>query len=140
MNPLAFIKENGLRTGDRLIVEKGRLVHHHAIVIRRAGLIPMVAENQPGLGVQYITLEQFLARSGTAKIWMQKFMGTEADRKNVIPRIDALVGRSYNLVNFNCEHFANLIQIGVPVSRQVGAAAFVALLGIGLLAIGGSRR
>jgi hypothetical protein len=138
MNALNFIKENGLRTGDRLIVEKGPLVYHHAIVILRAGLTPMVAENQPGFGVQYTTLEHFLVRAGMAKIRIQAFTGTEDARENVIPRIDSLIGRTYNLVTFNCEHFANFIQNGVAVSTQVGVVILSAvILGIGWLAFSG---
>jgi hypothetical protein len=96
---------------------------------------------KPAKGVQYITLEEFLLRTRQGKIWIQKFEGTETDRGNIIPQIDALIGTAYNLVNFNCEHFANLIQKKVSISQQVAAAvAGAVIIGIGLLAFGGKRK
>lgn len=142
MNPELFIQQNDLLTGDRIITEKGPVSRHHAIFVRVPGRVPQVAENQAGRGVQYITLEEFLLRTGNGKIWIQKFVGSENARKNVIPQIDALIGKPYNLVNFNCEHFANLIQTGVAVSKQVAAAVLgVAVVSIfGLLALGRGGR
>jgi hypothetical protein len=141
MNSWLFIQQNDLRTGDRLITEKGPLSRHHAIFVQVPGSVPLVAENQAGKGAQYLTLEELLLRTGTGKIWIQKFVGTETARDYVVPRIDALIGTPYNLVNFNCEHFANLIQTGAAVSKQVAAAVLGALvISIGLLAFGGNRR
>jgi hypothetical protein len=141
MNPWVFTQRNNLRTGDRLITEKGPLSRHHAIFVQIPGGVPLVAENQAGKGVQYITLEEFLLRTRQGKIWIQKFEGTETDRGNIIPQIDALIGTAYNLVNFNCEHFANLIQKKVSISQQVAAAvAGAVIIGIGLLAFGGKRK
>jgi hypothetical protein len=141
MNSQLFMRQNGLQTGDRLITEKGPFSRHHAIVARIPGRVPLVAENQAGKGVQYIMLENFLLRTGSGKIWIRKFTGTEMMRETVIPRIDALIGRPYNLVNFNCEHFANLIQTGAAVSQQVAVAVLGAVvIGSGVLAFGGNRR
>ena len=141
MNSWLLIEQNDLRTGDRLITEKGPLSRHHSIVALIPGEVSLVAENQAGKGVQYITLEDFLLRTGSGKIWIQKFAGTEADRERVVPRIDGLVGTQYDLINFNCEHFANLIQNGAAVSKQVAVAALgVIAIGIGVLLFGRSRR
>lgn len=141
MNPLHFIQQYGLRTGDRIVTDKGPLSRHHSIFVQIPGRVPQVAENQAGKGVQYTTLEEFLARVGNSKIRIEKFNGTKADRENVIPRIDALIGTPYNLVNFNCEHFANLIQNGAAVSKQVGAVVLgVVAIGIGLLVFGRKRK
>jgi hypothetical protein len=141
MNSWLLIQQNNLRTGDRLITEKGPLSRHHAIFVQVPGDVPVVAENQAGKGVQYITLEEFLLRTGPGKIWIQKLGGAETDRDSIVLRINALVGTPYNLVNFNCEHFANLIQTGAAVSKQVATAvAGAVLIGIGLLVFGGNRR
>ncbi|HZE84440.1 MAG TPA: lecithin retinol acyltransferase family protein [Puia sp.] len=139
INQGGFIEQTGLQTGDRLIRQKGPFSSHHVIFVQTSNG-PLVAENQAGKGVQYVTLEDFLRNAGTGTIQIQKFSGTEADRQAVISRINALIGTSYNLVNFNCEHFAELIQTGVAVSKQVGAAVLSALL-IGIcLAIAGGRK
>ena len=137
----SFVHQNNLATGDRLITEKGPLSKHHAIFVQIPGQVPLVAENQAGRGVQYITLEEFIQRAGAGKILIQKFEGSELEREGIVPRINALLGTQYNLINFNCEHFANLVQNGVASSAQVAVTIVGALIvGIGLLAFGGGRR
>jgi hypothetical protein len=59
MNAYLFTQQHGLRIGDRLITEKGPVSRHHAIFVQIPGGLPLVAENQVGKGVQYITLEEF---------------------------------------------------------------------------------
>lgn len=139
MNQWNFIQENGLQTGDRLIRKKGPLSRHHGIYILSDNG-PIVAENQAGKGVQYVTLATFLHEGRDNEIYIQRFVGTEDARQTVIPRVNELLGTPYNLLTFNCEHFAELVQNGVAVSRQVGAAAFgVILIGVGALAFGGKK-
>jgi hypothetical protein len=141
MNAWFFVEQNDLQTGDRLITEKGPFSRHHSIFVQVLNGVPLVAENQAGKGVQYITLEDFLLRTGSGKIWIQKFVGTQSARESLIPRINALVNTPYDLVNFNCEHFANLIQTGVVASKQVAVAVLgVIVIGIGFLAFGGNKR
>ncbi len=141
MNTWVFIEQNNLRTGDRIITEKGPLSRHHSIVVAFPGSVPLIAENLAGRGVQYITLEDFLQRTGSSKMWIQGFPRSEAARDGVVAQINALIGNPNNLVSFNCEHFANLIQNGVAVSKQVDAAILgAAVIGIGLLAFGSNRR
>jgi hypothetical protein len=141
MDSRLLIRKYDLRTGDRLITEKGPFSRHHSIFVHFPGNVPLVAENQAGKGVQYNTLHDFVARLSSGKIEVQKFGGTEAAREMVVPKINALIGARYDLVNFNCEHFANLIQTGVAVSKQVAIAVLgVAVIGIGLVAFGRGRK
>jgi hypothetical protein len=49
----------------------------------------------------------------------------------------SLIGRRYDLLNFNCEHLANYAQTGVPFSPLVGGAIAVGI--VGLILLGASR-
>jgi hypothetical protein len=140
MNQWNFIQQNDLQTGDRLTRKKGPFSRHHVIFVQTMDG-PRIAENQAGKGVQYAFLEDFICEAGATEIRIEKFSGNEAERLTVIPRINDLLGRPYNLFNFNCEHFAELVQNGVAVSKQVGVAALGSLaLFIGLLVFAGKRR
>lgn len=127
-----YISEyNNLQLGDRLIREKDLFSKHHGIYIGIYNGVPLVAENQIGKGVQYISLYDFLLGNSNNLIRIVKFQGTEGLRKNIIPRINQLIGRQYSLLLFNCEHFAELIQNGKPNSKQVGNT----LVGLGILTL-----
>ncbi len=72
---------------------------------------------------------------------IEKFKGTEQARSEVVPRINELLGKKYDLINFNCEHFAEFIQTGVAASKQVAFAVLaVAAVGIGVLAFGNNNK
>ena len=59
-------------------------------------------------------------RTGQTPFKVESFVGTEADCRQIIPRINALLGTNYDLLRFNCEHLANMAQGKQPVSKQVG--------------------
>ncbi|MDD5569641.1 MAG: lecithin retinol acyltransferase family protein [Bacteroidales bacterium] len=129
MNQLYTAIYYGLKLGDRLIRQKGILSKHHGIYVGIHNGIPLVAENQSGQGVQYVSLFQFLLGNSSNLIRIEKFKGTEEVRRQIIPRINKLKGTQYDLINFNCEHFAELIQTGRPSSKQVDNVLF----GLGLI-------
>jgi len=66
---------------------------------------------------------------------VEKFTGSDYARNQIIAKINSLLGTQYDLVNFNCEHFAELIQNGSVKSKQVGNV-FLGLLAIALVAVG----
>lgn len=121
----------GLKCGDRLVRGKGVLSKHHGIYVGYHNCVPMVAENQNGKGVQYVSLFEFLLWGAASLERIEPFKGSEEARRNVIPRINKLVGTQYDLINFNCEHFAELIQNGKASSKQVNNA----LWGLGIIAV-----
>jgi hypothetical protein len=131
MNQSYIAKQYRLQIGDRLIREKGIFSKHHGIYVGIHNRVPMVAENQNGCGVQYVTLNQFLLGNVSNLARIERFKGTEKAKSNIILRINKLIGRRYDLINFNCEHFAELIQTGKSASKQVNNA----LLGIGTLVV-----
>jgi uncharacterized protein YycO len=124
----------GLKPADKVVVPKSnwRVVQHHAIYLGQDdyGRHWMV-ENTIGIGVRLIEASAFF--NGVLEITrIERFTGTPYERKVAVQRALAKVGQPYNLINYNCEHFASEVQTGRSVSRQVangvGIAAGVALL------------
>jgi hypothetical protein len=127
-----------LQPGDRLVLPKSDLgfVQHHAIYIGNDiyGNRQYV-ENYIGKGVQMVN-ENHLFRDGFYLTRIEPFAGNDFQRQLAINRAIALIGKRYDLVNFNCEHYANIVQYNKPYSRQVGngilATLMLAVIGIGI--------
>lgn len=112
---------NSLRTGDLIVRQKGPWSTHYIVWIGWQNGVQVVAENQIGHGVRYISLNEALAGNPIKRF--EKFGGTESQRQLVIHKINALLGKSYDLVVFNCEHFARWIATGKMSSSQVAIAS-----------------
>jgi hypothetical protein len=123
---------NTLRTGDLIVREKGPLSTHYMVWIGWHNGAYRVAENQVGHGVRFTTFTQ--AMDGNSIIRFEKFGGTEAQRQQVVPRIQQFLGRGYDLVVFNCEHFARWISTGKMSSSQVTAASNILIASGALMA------
>jgi hypothetical protein len=92
-------------------------------------------ENKQGFGVRQINGAQFQRENTILSI--RKFSGNTYQRDIAIQRGTSLLGRTYDLANFNCEHYANYIQYNTPISKQVdfvkgmlGTAVAVTFIGI----------
>lgn len=116
---------HNLKIGDRLVRSKGLFSTHHGIFVGFHNGNYMVAENNTPHGVRYVTYDQFL--NGQQLIRVEPFNGSEYRRSQIIPFINSKVGTSYNLINYNCEHFASDVQTGKPVSYQVVTAGVLGL-------------
>src|SRR4051812_12228632 len=108
---------NTLRTGDLIVRQKGPTSTHYIVYIGYEHGEQIVAENQTGVGVRYTTLKQALAFNIVKRV--EPFKGSETERLRVIPAINKLLGKRYDLINFNCEHFARLVTTGKVESKQV---------------------
>jgi hypothetical protein len=108
---------SNLKIGDLIIREKGPFSTHFMVYIGMENGNHIVAENQNGFGVRYVNLVEGLNDNSIKRF--EKFGGTENERDFVIPRINNLLGKDYDLIAFNCEHFARLISNGKTESRQV---------------------
>ncbi|MBL7885880.1 MAG: hypothetical protein JNJ52_03975 [Flavobacterium sp.] len=115
-----------LKTGDLIVRAKGIFSTHYMVYIGNQGGNIMVAENQIGFGVRYVTLAEAL--KGNAIVRFEKFGGAGFERNTVVTKINSILGKSYDLVAFNCEHFARLIAQGKPKSKQVETTSHVAML------------
>lgn len=124
-----------LRVGDRLVREKGILTKHHGIFVGFHHGNYLVAENNTPDGVRYVTYDTFL--NGNALTRVEYFNGTEEQRNRIIPFINSILGTNYDLVTYNCEHFANQIQKGQPHSNQVSNAVGLGIFGLLFLGIVG---
>lgn len=119
-----------LKPADRIVVPKSdlRFVQHHAIYLGKdANGTDWIAENKIGKGVQIVTaIEFFNDVIGITRV--EPFRGSETERINAVKNAIALIGNKYNLLQFNCEHYANVVQQKQVVSNQVTA-------GLGLLGL-----
>lgn len=118
---------NTIRTGDLIVRQKGPFSTHYIVWIGWQNGIQVVAENHNGDGVRYTSLEEALAGRPIKRL--EKFGGTESQRSLVISEINKMLGRSYDLVVFNCEHFARWISTGRTESKQVQITSNIAVFG-----------
>ncbi len=115
-----------LKIGDLIVRQKGPFSTHYLVYVGRHNGIQMVAENQTGVGVRFISLSTALA--GNVIKRFEPFGGLEHERDLVIPKINQLIGQAYNLVVFNCEHFARWIAHGKLESKQVKMVSNIAII------------
>lgn len=118
---------NTLKIGDLIIRQKGPASAHYMVYVGWHNGIELVAENQTGHGVRFVSLQTAL--DGNPIKRLEPFGGKEHERELVIPKIRSLLGTNYNLINFNCEHFARLISNGTAESKQVKVASNIAIGG-----------
>jgi hypothetical protein len=118
---------NTLKIGDLIIRVKGPLSTHYLVYVGIYNNVQTVAENQSGVGVRFISLFEALGGNQIKRI--EPFGGTEQERYLVIPRIGELIGKPYDPIVFNCEHFARWITQGKLESKQVKTASNMTILG-----------
>lgn len=123
---------NTLRTGDLIVRQKGIWSTHYIVYIGWQNGVHMVADNHITSGVRFTTLENALG--GNPIMRFEKFGGTEGQRHLVVPKIREMLGKSYDLVVFNCEHFARWIASGKLTSNQVTTASNILLISGAMMA------
>jgi len=130
------IDYNKLKIGDRLIRTKGGVFSkHHAIYAGFWENQHLIAENQNGFGVRYITLNKFLDDGKISDIKYNNF--NENSQIEIINRVNNKIKNNtkYHLTKYNCEHFVNEVLTGVAESKQIqiGVAVSIGIL-VGLFA------
>jgi len=126
-----FVYSMSLSIGDRVVRRKAFGTRHHGIYAGLHNGQPVIAENQRGFGVRYVTLSEFLLNDYSTLSHIEPL--TEPRRADVLPVIEQFLGTPYNLVTFNCEHFAHLVQYGRARSVQAQIAWGAFLLSISSL-------
>ena len=116
-----------LQIGDIIVRAKGPLSTHYMVYVGIRNGVQLVAENQNKVGVRITSLTKALAGNAIARI--ERFRGTETQRNMILPRIQSMLGIGYNLIVFNCEHFARTISQGKLESKQVKTASNIAIIG-----------
>lgn len=120
--------KNRFEIGDILKRAKGPFSRHYMVYVGFINGVESIAENQQGVGVRYLPLTTALKQGKI--IAHEKFTGNDYERLLVKSKIDELIGTDYNLVNFNCEHFARKVTTGKAHSKQVNNTCLL-LLGVG---------
>jgi hypothetical protein len=126
------------RVGDMIVRSKGVFSTHYMVYLGVQNGEHMVAENQLGFGVRIISLSEATKNNTINRI--EPFKGAEHERGFVWQRVNQLLGQAYDLIAFNCEHFARLVAEGKVESKQVKNASNIALAsGLGLLTVAASK-
>ncbi len=118
-----IIKRYNLLPGDRIVVPKSglRIIQHHALYLGQNHLgVDLIAENKIGFGVRILTADAFFA-DVISITRIEKFKGDNFQRRLSVQKVLQKLGQPYNLINYNCQHFANEIQYGKVESDQVNA-------------------
>lgn len=139
MNRVIYL--NGLQPCDRLVIPKSPMgfVQHHVIYIGKDRLgNRLYIENAIGRGVQLIS-ETYLFRDGYEVTRIEPFSGTQHQRKMAVKAALQMIGTEYDLINFNCEHYANAVQHNFSHSEQVGKGLAFGLIAL-LIGIGGMNK
>jgi len=124
--------DNALRPADVVIAKKrtglGRILNHYIVYV---GENTFIGNLKNGVRIlSHDDLETLLLEYEPIRI--KPFTGTDLERNHAIERAYSKLGKNYNLVTFNCEHYANLVQNGVARSFQV-IVAIIAILFVGLV-------
>jgi len=120
-----------LQPADRIVTPlfKTEITQHHAIYLGFNELgQELIAENHINDGVRIITAVQFLGENPKLTR-IQKFQGNSFQRNLAVNKAASLIGTTYDLFHYNCEHYAEEIQYGIARSKQVNNF----LMGIGIL-------
>jgi hypothetical protein len=121
-----------LQPADRIVVPKRnlRMVQHHAIYLGKDEYgTDWIAENKIGKGVHIVTASDFF--SDVIEVTrVEPFRGNQYQRKEAVQFALSLKGRNYDLLQFNCEHYANVVQHRVPISHQAKTGIGLGLLGL----------
>ena len=126
-----------LQMGDKIRVSSVFGTTHYGIYIGPyLWLEHAVVHNDKNGGVQVVDLDTFA--NGRSVAIEARVIGRWWERRVVADRALALVGREYDLFNFNCEHLVSFAQTGVARSPQVEALVLVLLVGLGIALVANS--
>jgi hypothetical protein len=123
-----------LDPGDRIVVPITQfgMAQHHAIYFGQINGVDFFIENKIGFGVRLITANQFFIENQVITR-IEKFLGDRFDRAVAIQKAQKMIGNQYDLLTFNCEHFANEIQRSISTSPQVKVGIALGILSLFLL-------
>jgi hypothetical protein len=132
-----YIDLHKLKPGDKIVVPKSwlQVVQHHVIYLgQNHSGVDLIAENAVGSHVHITAANEFFSVN-TEITRIERFVGDKMERRIAIERALKQLGQPYDLINYNCEHFANYVQTGKPISTQVGWGIFAAIAVVIIVAL-----
>lgn len=119
-----------LYPADVIVAKKrnglGRILNHYVVYV---GHETFIGNLEKGVKVlSKMELSNLLVEYEPVKI--KPFEGSSYQRNHAVKRAYGRIGQKYNLLNFNCEHFANWVQKGKENSFQVTIAFLILLFSI----------
>ena len=121
-----------LQPADRIVVPKSilRMVQHYDIYLGKDEYrTDWIAENKIGKGVHIVTASDFF--SDVIEITrVEPFRGNQYQRKKAVQFAMSLEGRNYDLLELNCEHYANVVQHKLPIRHQAKTGIGLGVLGL----------
>lgn len=125
-----YVKKLDLKPGDEIVVPKSNwnFIQHHAIYIGYDRLgTHWIIDNNVNEGVRLITVDTFFSQVIQINA-INRFKGTNDERKALVKKALASIGQPYSLIDFNCQHFTSEILTGKRESYQVQNIAAVAII------------
>lgn len=113
--------ENGLMVGDSVVIPKSNLhmIAHYGVYVGRDNKSNHVfAENNISQGVRLVSAENFF-KGCDSVLTTIKLNGNAIERNKAVQRGLSLIGKPYELLTFNCEHYSNYVQNEKPESSQI---------------------
>ena len=141
-----FVTRNQLRPADVVVVDKRefRLLDHYVVYLGKNDYGEHIfVANMIGDGVRVLTRSE-LSLLGVKYIptRIRRFQGSASERRQALDRAIDNLGEGYNLITYNCEHYANKVQHGRSYSQQTqiggGILLGAALLGLAAWAFSGN--
>lgn len=126
---MLYAKTYGLKPGDQIVesLTSLGLAKHFAMYLGwdKNG-VEWIAENKKHIGVQVITADEYF-KSVLSIARFEKFSGNNIARRIAVEKALRSVGKPYDLISFNCEHFITEITTGKATSKQIQVASGVIL-------------
>jgi hypothetical protein len=127
---MSKIQYYDFKPADRILTPKSLfgLIQHHAVYLgpNYQGQ-DLIAENAFGKYVRMMTAEEFFREYPTVTR-IDRSQGSEYEMTEAIERALRLLNEPYSLIDFNCEHYVNLVQFNKRESKQIGGAFLLILL------------
>jgi uncharacterized protein YycO len=124
-----LIQEHGIQKGDKVSrLKRGvPVIRHYAIYLgSNDDGRHLFAENNVDNGVQIVTAHDFFRDSNN--IIVEPTNSSWQQREKSVQFAKSKIGQKYNLINYNCEHFANEVTTGKSISKQIIGWGMGALL------------
>ena len=113
--------------GSVICVPHGAIIHKgiiHSVQMDRSTVTVWLIDNNPHRGhVGYRTLENF---TEGASAWLEFPVQSWRMADAIVERAESQLGRLYDVLNFNCEHFVTLALGLEPESKQLRGLAWLA--------------